>query len=160
MCILCPIKVLLPTSHVFNRFMFSICEASSHLQSCLLHVLLPPAGNLNRYHHLIVFVRKVPHNIQQTSMHFLDVPSWSHLVHLGIRDQKGRWLQKLIPGRIARLWWRIHLLVHTVCCAHNLRSRLSLLRILTTPQPAFHLYCHHSWSFCSSPPCTAIAEKK
>ena len=97
MCILCPIKVLLPTSHVFNRFMFSICEASSHLQSCLLHILLPGSLQGNRYYHLIVFVIKLPHSIQQTSMHFLDVPSWTHPVHLGIRGKNGNLSQGGLP---------------------------------------------------------------
>ena len=106
MCILCPIKVLLRTSHVFNRFMFSICEASSHLQSRLLHVLFVSHWSVSS-----PWLQKQLSHFQQTSMHFIDVPSsYHHLVHLWIRWGKG--LEKLIPGRIVRLRRRIHFLLH------------------------------------------------
>ena len=148
MCILCPIKVLLPTSHVFNRFMFSICEASSHLQSCLLHILLPESSQENPYHHLIVLSLH-PTNLDALSWcSFLDGSSspWD-------KGQKG----KLIPGRIARLWWRIHLPVHTTSDLGRASSELSRPH----PQPAFHLFViTRRHSACQPTPCTAIREEK
>ena len=149
MCILCPIKVLLPTSHVFNRFMFSICEASSHLQSCLLHLLLPGSPQesliLNPNHHLIVFVTKLPHSIQQTLMHFLDVPSWTDPVQLGIRGKKGGNLsQGGLPDSDEG----------SICCCTQppilSEPPQNCHNELTHPQPAFLLYCHHSSSLCLS----------
>ena len=90
MCILCPIKVLLPTSHVFNRFMFSICEASSHLSRLVSFMF----SQRKIDHMRILFssrrivsvpVRKVTH---PRNVHFLDVPFWSHLIFRRINGRK------------------------------------------------------------------------
>ena len=90
MCILCPIKVLLPTSHVFNRFMFSICEASSHLSRLVSFMF----SQRKIDHMRILFcscrivsvpVRKVTH---PRNVHFLDVPLWSHLIFRRINGRK------------------------------------------------------------------------
>ena len=175
MCILCPIKVLLPTSHVFNRFMFSICDASSHIQSCLLHVQLPLSRRTitrgsyprNLPYHLIVWssVGQVPHSIQQSLMHFLDVPSWSHPVHLGIRDQNREMVAKnTYPRADCQTLMKDPFIAGA---SHNLQICLSFLRILTTtttPPTCFPILLSSSLvvSLCLSKhlPCTAIGEEK
>lgn len=100
MCILCPIKVLLPTSHVFNRFMFSICEASSHLSRLVSFMF----SQRKIDHMRILFssrrivsvpVRKVTH---PRNVHFLDVPFWSHLIFRRINGRKRESVAKSYPG--------------------------------------------------------------
>ena len=103
MCILCPIKVLLPTSHVFNRFMFSICEASSHLSRLVSFMF----SQRKIDHMRILFssrrivsvpVRKVTH---PRNVHFLDVLFWSHLIFRGMNGRKkGKCCKKLSRCRM------------------------------------------------------------
>ena len=153
MCILCPIKVLLPTSHVFNRFMFSICEASSPHTSSLVSFIFS-FQNRHRRIHIIIWL--FCHSIQQTSMHFLDVPSWTDPVQLGIRRGKkgGNLSQGGLPDSDEG----------SICCCTQPPILAELPQNchneLTHPQPAFHLYCHHSLSLCLSTPCTAFTEKR
>ena len=65
---------------------------------------------------------------QTTSLHptNLDALSWCSFLDRSSsawdKRQKGR---KLIPGRIARLWWRIHLLLHTASDLVRASSELS-----------------------------------
>ena len=78
-------------------------------------------------------------------MHFLDVPSWTDPVQLGIRDKKGGNLsQGGLPDSDEG----------SICCCTQPPILAELPQNchneLTHPQPAFHLYCHHSSSLCLS----------
>ena len=172
MCILCPIKVLLPTSHVFNRFMFSICEASSHLSRLVSFMFsqrkIDHMRILFSSHRFVsVPVRKVTH---PRDVHFLDVPFWSHLIFRGMNGRKRESVAKSYPAAKWQLLMKnplAHVLL--LSCQSSSESSLhpkqtTLFNIsylsptrLTAPQQMlFHSSNYWSWLLGFLTPCTAI----